>query len=249
MGGFRILLSVPSREYKLRCLPVEEFSCVGRANLVAGNYSLGEDGGVRLHPQENKRRPLPRQRASVLPLLSSPLSFRPPLTWSSTRQLPKRAPLPKTARCTRVVVTTNTIFPSSMGCCRGSFLVSARPALASPRLSRPPSSLAWHTSCCCGGSIGLLLLPAATAVAVQPLLSCQIGDRDQNSLLLLCLLLLFTLPVFLEYVPRRYGNRQARTETLVPTLQTMHHYCRVLRAVRGSVVLCFGLHAHRGPDV
>lgn len=39
------------------------------------------------------------------------------------RQLPKSAPLPKTARCTSVVVTTITIFPDSMSCCAGSALV------------------------------------------------------------------------------------------------------------------------------
>lgn len=178
--------------------------------------------------------------------LSSPLlsSFAPlspgPLRASSRRG--RRFPKPQGALESSLLLTP---FSLAAWAAAGAPFSFRRGPRWPPRLSRPPSSLAWHTSCCCGGSIGLLLLPAATAVAVQPLLSCQIGDRDQNSLLLPCLLLLFTLPVFLEYVPRRYGNRQARTETLVPTLQTMHHYCRVLRAVRGSVVLCSLLRSPR----
>jgi len=65
-----------------------------------------------------------------------PLSLA--LTWSSTRQLPKSAPLPKTARCTRVVVTTNTIFPNSMGCCKGSFSFRRGPRWPPPLPSSSP---------------------------------------------------------------------------------------------------------------
>ena len=194
---------------------------VGRTQTWRATLLGPEDDGVRLHPPKEQTAFLWQQHASF----SAPAS----LTWSSTRQLPNRAPLPKTARCTRVVVTTNTIFPSSMGCCKGSFSLRRGPRWP-PRRSRSPSSLAWHTS---------LLLQASCPCGCSPLaLPVSCGNLLFSlSLSLSCC----SLPVFLECVPRRYGKRQARTETLVPTLQTLHHWCwvAIFRALSTSRLLWF----------